>query len=185
MTGPNDDERNQDFPWNGPVYGDPGTGPDSNTSGHHPQQRPKYDGPPHHQEYEQPRQQYPIPPQPTGPYYPQSYPLPYATSSPVDPVAPFGRHPFTGEPFSDKSKAAAGLLQILLPFVGICGVGRLYIGSTAIGLMQLLGFWIAVAFSLVLIGLPFLIGIWLWTVIDGVVIIAGNAHDGSGRVLRG
>ncbi len=48
----------------------------------------------------------------------------------------------TGEPFSDKSKTTAGLLQILLGFIGICGIGRLYIGSTTIGVLQLLGLFL-------------------------------------------
>ncbi|MGW0175924.1 TM2 domain-containing protein [Rhodococcus sp. NPDC003322] len=102
----------------------------------------------------------------------------------ADAAAPFGRDPVTGEPLSDKSKVAAGLLQMLLPFLSICGVGRLYIGSTAIGLIQLLGMFVALFMSLVLIGIPFVIGFWLWTFIDGIMILAGNVRDGQGRKLR-
>ncbi len=44
-----------------------------------------------------------------------------------DPAAPFGRQPMTGEPYSDKSKIVAGLLQLLGLF-GIVGIGRMYLG---------------------------------------------------------
>src|SRR5690349_22069670 len=48
--------------------------------------------------------------------------------------APWGVHPITGVPYSDKQKLIAGLLNILLPF----GIGRFYIGDTGTGVAQLL-----------------------------------------------
>ena len=101
------------------------------------------------------------------------------------PEAPFGRDPLTGEPLSDKSKATAGLLQILLPFVGICGVGRLYVGSTGIGLAQLLLFWLGVITTFLLIGFVIFPVVWLWSFIDGIMMFSGNVRDGQGRPLRG
>lgn len=99
--------------------------------------------------------------------------------------APYGRDPITGEPLSDKSKTVAGLLQILLPFVSVCGVGRLYTGSTAIGLIQLLGMFLAILTSFLLIGIPFVIGIWIWTVVDGIIMLTGSTtRDGNGLRLR-
>jgi hypothetical protein len=58
--------------------------------------------------------------------YPQAgYPVgPYGAS----PQAPYGIHPATGLPYSDKQKLVAGLLQILIPL----GIGRFYIGDTII-----------------------------------------------------
>ena len=66
----------------------------------------------------------PPPPQPGyGPppvgQYPQAY---------QDPSAPFGRHPLTGEPFSDKSKTIAGLLQLLDQSRSAAGV-QIFIGG--------------------------------------------------------
>jgi TM2 domain-containing membrane protein YozV len=173
--------------WGGPVYGAPGTGPSwtgqgwsgtgqgYSTGPDYGSQAPGYGSAPYPQGY------------PQGANYPSSYPgygapLGYP---PVDPSAPFGRHPVTAEPLSDKSKGMAALLQILLGFFGICGVGRLYIGSTAIGLVQLLGVFVAIIFSFVLIGLPFLIGLWVWAFVDGIVMGVSNVRDGSGRLLRG
>jgi len=80
--------------------------------------------------------------------------------------APYGLHPGTGIPYSDKSKIVAGLLQILVPF----GVGRFYIGDTGIGVAQLI-----VAF--------FTCG--LWSIIDGIIILVkDDAKDANGYILR-
>lgn len=68
---------------------------------------------------------------------------------------------------SDRSRIAAGVLQILLPF----GVGRFYLGYFAIGVMQLV-------LSMCGIGM-------LWSVIDGIAILCGaTKFDGYGRSLR-
>ena len=64
-----------------------------------PSQQPGYPPsaqyPPHPGQYGPPPGQFPPP---VG-QYPQAY---------MDPAAPFGRHPLTGEPLSDKSKVVAG-----------------------------------------------------------------------------
>jgi len=72
-----------------------------------------------------------------------------------------------GDVPSPRSRLVAGVLQLLLP-----GVGRMYLGYAAIGVLQL--------FSVVCT-----CGImWIWSLIDGVVILAGGVeHDGYGRVL--
>jgi TM2 domain-containing membrane protein YozV len=118
-----------------------------------------------------------------GPYgrFQQPYPpggYPYA-------AAPYGVHPITGEPYSDKSKVTAGLLQLLLPFVGVCGVGRLYAGHIAIGIVQLVGMLMGWVLMIVLIGFLIVPAIWLWTVIDGIVLLVGEPRDGLGRLMRG
>src|SRR5712675_143530 len=91
------------------------SGSESGNSNPPPQQQPGYPPP---GQYQPPRGQYPPPP---GQYPPPAgqYPSAY-----MDPAAPFGRHPLTGEPLSDKSKAVAGLLQLLGLF-GLVGIGRI------------------------------------------------------------
>jgi len=83
--------------------------------------------------------------------------------------APFGRDPRTGAPLSDKSKIAAGLLQI---FLGGFGVGRFYLGYSTIGILQLV-------VSLLTCGLG-----TIWPLIDGIIILMGNVPDAHGRPLR-
>ena len=86
--------------------------------------------------------------------------------------------------YSDKSKVVAGLLQVLLPFIGICGVGRLYAGHIGLGLTQLLGMFVGFVLAFVLIGFLIMPAIWLWTVIDGIIMLTSDAKDGEGRLLR-
>jgi hypothetical protein len=93
-----------------------------------------------------------------GSPYPTQYPWPY------DPNAPYGRAP-NGEPYSDKQKLVAGLLQI---FLGGFGAGRWYLGDTGIALGQLFTCG----------------GLGIWALIDGIMILTGNVRDKYGRPLR-
>ncbi len=105
------------------------------------------------------------PPPPTG--YPFPPPYPY-----VDPAAPYGRHPVTGEPYSDKSKVVAALLQLIGLF-GFVGIGRMYLGEVGYGIAQLIvGF------------VTCFIGAWVWGVIDAILILTDNVRDAQGRPLR-
>lgn len=89
-----------------------------------------------------------------------------------DPAAPFGRHPITGEPYSDKSKTIAGLLQLLGLF-GFVGIGRIYVGQTGLGIAQLIvGF------------VTCFIGAVIWGLIDAVLIFTDKVRDAHGRPLR-
>jgi TM2 domain-containing membrane protein YozV len=107
--------------------------------------------------------------QPPG-YPPQysQYPQ-YPGAAPYDPSAPYGRHPVTGQPYSDKSKLTAGLLEFL-SLVGIGGIGRFYIGDTGIGVAQLLT-------GLCGVGL-------IWSLVDGILMLTGSVNDPQGRPLR-
>jgi TM2 domain-containing membrane protein YozV len=115
---------------------------------------------------------YPPPPYLPPPYYPPPgfYP---------DPAAPYGRNPQTGEPFSDKSKVVAGLLQ-LLGLVGVLGVGRLYLGYTTLGITQLVG---GLVLGLVTCGIGFIVPV-VWGIVDAVLILTDKVRDPSGRPLR-
>jgi TM2 domain-containing membrane protein YozV len=95
--------------------------------------------------------------------------------------APYGVDPITGEPLSDKSKVAAGLLQL---FLGGFGAGRFYIGCTNIALIQLgltiLG-WVT---SFFIIGIFILMGVGIWVLVDSIMMFTGSVKDGQGRKLR-
>lgn len=104
-----------------------------------------------------------------SPGYPPPYPPP---GFHVDPTAPHGRHPVTGEPLSDKSKVVAGLLQ-LIGLVGIVGIGRIYLGQTGLGVAQLI-------VGLVTCGL----GAVIWGIVDAVLILTDQVRDPQGRPLR-
>lgn len=122
---------------------------------------------------------YPPPPGPyggPGPFPPPLYPPPGFYP---DPTAPYGRHPFTGEPFSDKSKVVAGLLQ-LLGLAGVLGVGRIYLGQTSFGVTQLVG---CLIFGAVTCGIGFIVPV-IWGIVDAVLIFTDKVRDSQGRPLR-
>ncbi|MFV8247391.1 TM2 domain-containing protein [Mycolicibacterium peregrinum] len=90
----------------------------------------------------------------------------------MDPSAPFGRHPVTGEPLSDKSKVVAGLLQLVGLF-GFVGLGRIYLGQTGLGIAQLI------------VGLATCtIGAIIWGLVDAILIFTDKVRDPYGRPLR-
>lgn len=116
----------------------------------------------------------PTPPPPQQPGYPPPYPPPAGQYPQAyqDPAAPFGRYPLTGEPYSDKSKTIAGLLQLLGLF-GIVGIGRMYLGQVGLGVAQLI-------VGLVTCG----IGAIVWGIVDAVLIFTDKVRDPEGRPLR-
>ena len=137
----------------------------------------------------------PPPYYPPPSYPPPNYPPPYQSAQPgqfpgqyppgqyppagFDPAAPFGRHPLTGEPFSDKSKVVAGLLQ-LLGLVGVVGIGRIYLGYTTLGITQLIG---GVVLGIVTCGIGFIVPV-IWGIIDATLILTDKVRDPAGRPLR-
>jgi TM2 domain-containing membrane protein YozV len=126
--------------------------------------------------------------QPGQPQYaPQGYVQPYYTAPmPMQYAMParYGIDPASGMPWSDKSRTTAGLLSLLLPLIGVCGVGRLYAGNVALGLFQLLGFWFGAFTILFIVGIFIAPAIWLWAVIDGIILLAAGGKDAYGRPLR-
>jgi hypothetical protein len=66
---------------------------------------------------------------------------------------------------SDRNRSLAGILQLLIP-----GVGRMYLGYAAYGVLQLF-------FALCGVGI-------LWSIVDGIIILTGGVKlDGYGRQL--
>ena len=124
-------------------------------------------GPPPPPPYQPP---YQPPPYEQPAYGPPTYAQPgYGYPPGYHPAAPYGVHPMTGVPYSDKSKLVAALLQILIPL----GIGRMYIGDTRTGVIQLV-------VTVVTCGIGA-----LWPFIDGIMMLVGDPVDSEGRPLRG
>jgi len=147
-----------------PVQG-PGPGPEPQPGGQLP---PGGGYPPPPGGQPPPQGAYPPPPGgfPAGGFGPQARPSYGAYGQ--NPQAPYGYHPITGVPFSDKSKLIAGLLQILVPI----GIGRFYIGDVSTGVWQLV-------VTILTCGLGA-----IWPLIDGILMLVGNVTDPQGRPLR-
>ncbi len=125
------------------------------------------------------RQQGPTPP--AYPYYGAPHYAAPAYPWGADPSAPYGRDPATGEPLSDKSVVAAGLLQL---FLGGFGVGRLYIGSYGIGFTQMGLTIFGILTAIVLIGFVLIFAVGIWALVDAIMMFTGAVRDGQGRKLR-
>lgn len=94
-------------------------------------------------------------PPPFNPVMPSYYPTPQHAFSPA--YAPMR---------SDRNRIVAGILQLLIP-----GVGRIYLGYAAYGVLQL--------FFTMCFGIGY-----IWSFIDGIVILTGGVKlDGYGRQL--
>ncbi|MDJ0393157.1 NINE protein [Rhodococcus sp. G-MC3] len=107
----------------------------------------------------------PPPGYPPQPFYGGYQGGPYG----VDPMAPYGRHPITGEPLSDKSKLTGGLLGILL---GAFGAGRFYLNQPGIAVAQIAVTWLTCGIG------------GIWPLIDGIMMLTGSVRDEHGRPLR-
>jgi uncharacterized protein DUF1707/TM2 domain-containing protein len=91
---------------------------------------------------------------------------PAVPAAPPPLPVPLSHAPNAPVVWSDKSKIAAGLLQIMLPF----GIGRFYTGHTHIAVAQLV---------LVFVG----VGV-IWSIIDGILLLIYGGTDPHGRRLR-
>jgi TM2 domain-containing membrane protein YozV len=156
------------------------------------QQPPAQASPPPVPEYGTPEPAYGQQPYAQQPYaqpgygqpgYGQGYAAP-GTGYPVYGQPGYGVDPVTGRPWSEKSRTTAGLLSLLLPLVGVCGVGRLYAGQIGIGLAQLIGLYVGVALTPVLVGFVIIPAVWIWAVVDGIVLLTNGGKDAQGRALR-
>lgn len=108
---------------------------------------------------------------------PPGYPPPYPGHPNM--WAPYGRHPVTGQPYSDKSKVTAALLQ-LLGFFGFLGFGRMYLGQVGLGLVQLL---IGLVATVTTYGIGISVPA-IWGIIEAILMLSGRVHDKHGRKLR-
>jgi hypothetical protein len=105
------------------------------------------------------------PPPPVMPRMPNPQATPARTFG-ADSFAVPGFSPVYSPIRSDRNRALAGILQLLIP-----GVGRIYLGYAAYGVLQLF------------FTLCFGIG-YLWSIIDGIIILTGGVKlDGYGRQL--
>lgn len=140
------------------------------------------------QPYQQPYQQgqYQQSQYQQGQYPPPGYGAPqpgfqYGQVYGADAMAPYGRDPRTGEPLSDKSKIAAGLLQI---FLGQFGAGRFYIGDNKTAVIQLVLTLIGYVLAVVIVGIFLVMAVGIWALIDGIMMLTGSVRDAQGRPLR-
>lgn len=83
---------------------------------------------------------------------------------------------------NQKSRIAAGILGILL---GCYGAHNFYLGYTTKAVLQLVGTIIGIVLSCLYIGYLFIFGIYVWGLIEGIMIFAGSINvDANGIPLK-
>lgn len=168
-----------------PPYGDPAWQPQQPGGGQNPRQsrcgqQGQFGNPQYANSRWQPQDQtgYAQPPQfgaatPSGAfnrhgYQPQNQMVPYQGGYPMQ---------------APKSKLTAALLAF---FLGMFGVHNFYLGNTSRGIIQLAMFGVGFVLSFFAIGAVILAGLWVWVVIEFVMILAGSgsyAQDANGNFL--
>lgn len=84
-------------------------------------------------------------------------------------------------PVNAKSKMAAGLLGI---FLGAFGVHNFYLGYTSKAVTQLILTIVGMVLSCIVIGAFLVMGIWIWGLVEGIMILSGKINvDGNGMPL--
>ena len=66
---------------------------------------------------------------------------------------------------SPKSRTVASLLSF---FLGGLGIDRFYLGNIGMGVAKLLVGWLTLG---------------IWPLVDFIIVVTGNAHDGEGRAV--
>lgn len=80
-----------------------------------------------------------------------------------------------------KSKMAAGLLGI---FLGAFGVHNFYLGYTSKAVTQLVLTIIGIVLSCVVVGAFLVLGIEIWGLVEGIMILTGKINtDANGNLL--
>ncbi|MEO3745806.1 TM2 domain-containing protein [Plantactinospora sp. B5E13] len=88
-----------------------------------------------------------------------------------------------------KSAGAAVVLELVLGFFGIFGVGNLYAGRIATGFLLMISFWVLFWLNVVLVflvvGLVTLPLTWLTYLVMAPLLAAGGVSSHNARVLAG
>lgn len=130
-----------------------------------------------------------IPPQAPANWPPQQAPV-YQPHPGYGAPSPYGYPPTHGQPpgygygypppAAYKNRAVAGILAFVL-----CGLGvhHFYLGRIGTGITMLVLYVIGWLLSFIIIGLPILMAVSIWSAIDGIRIFTGDVRDAQGNPL--
>ena len=82
---------------------------------------------------------------------------------------------------SPKSRLATSLLAF---FLGYFGAHRFYIGKTGTAMVMLVLGIVGIPLCFVLIGIPIVIGVSVWRLVDFIFAVAGKMTDKDGLLIE-
>jgi TM2 domain-containing membrane protein YozV len=89
--------------------------------------------------------------------------------------------PAAGAGISPKSRLATSLFAW---FLGSFGAHRFYVGKTGTAIVMLVLGIIGYATVWFLVGIPFLVVVGIWSLIDFIFAVAGKMKDSQGRLIE-
>jgi TM2 domain-containing membrane protein YozV len=82
---------------------------------------------------------------------------------------------------SPKSRLATTLLAW---FLGYFGAHRFYVGKTGSAMVMLVLGIIGIPLCLVFVGIPIVIGVAVWRLVDFIIAVTGNMRDKDGLLIE-
>ena len=82
---------------------------------------------------------------------------------------------------SPKSRLATTLLAW---FLGYFGAHRFYIGKTGTAIVMLVLGIVGIPLCFVFIGIPIVIGVSVWSLVDFIIAVTGNMRDRDGLLIE-
>ena len=98
--------------------------------------------------------------------------------------APLAQAAMPGAPaagISPKSRLATSLLAF---FLGYFGAHRFYIGKTGTAMVMLVLGIVGIPLCFILVGIPIVIGVSVWRLIDFILAVAGKMEDSNGLLIE-
>jgi len=89
----------------------------------------------------------------------------------------------TGQPLGNVSPKSRAALSILAFFLGELGIHRFYVGKIGTGIAMLLLAIIGYSTLAFFIGIPFLVVLGIWNLIDFIMAVVGNFKDKEGKKI--
>ncbi len=98
--------------------------------------------------------------------------------------APLAQAAMPGAPaagISPKSRLATSLLAY---FLGYFGAHRFYIGKTGTAIVMLVLGIVGIPLCFVFVGIPIVIGVAVWSLVDFIIAVTGNMKDKDGLLIE-
>ena len=70
-----------------------------------------------------------------------------------------------------KPSEVIAIAALLLNILVLPGLGTIIAGRTSTGTTQLVLFLIGIPLTFILIGIPLMIGVWIWGIVTGIQIV--------------